>query len=62
MRCRGASLQLIMAGSKSYIPTGIFTKARFHRNPIAVVISGDGISIKTLLIPLVSRKVQRDAI
>ena len=28
MRCRGASLQLIMAGSKSYIPTAIFTKAQ----------------------------------
>ena len=56
MRCRGASLQLKMAGSKTYIPTGIFAKAPFkifHRNPIAVVISGDGISIKILLIPLV---------
>ena len=30
MRCRGASLQLIMTGSKSYIPTGIFTKAQFQ--------------------------------
>ena len=30
MRCRGASLQLIMAGSKSYFPTGIFAKARFQ--------------------------------
>ena len=29
MRCRGASLQLIVAGSKSYIP-GIFAKARFQ--------------------------------
>ena len=65
MRCRGASLQLIMAGSKSYIPTGIFAKARFHifkRNSISIVISGDGISIKILSIPQVSKKVQRDAI
>ena len=30
MRCRGASLQLIMTGSKSYFPTGIFAKARFQ--------------------------------
>ena len=30
MRCRGASLQLIVAGSKSYIPAGIFAKARFQ--------------------------------
>ena len=30
MRCRGASLQLIMTGSKSYIPNGIFAKARFQ--------------------------------
>ena len=29
MRCRGAILELIMAGSKSYIPTGIFAKAPF---------------------------------
>ena len=65
MRCRGASLQLIMAGSKSYIPTGIFAKARFRifkRNSITIVISGDGISIKILSIPQVSKKVQRDAI
>ena len=65
MRCRGASLQLIMAGSKSYIPTGIFAKARFHifkRNSISIVISGDEISIKILSIPQVSKKVQRDAI
>ena len=65
MRCRGASLQLIMAGSKSYIPTGIFAKARFHifnRNSISIVISGDGISVKILSIPQVSEKVQRDAI
>ena len=64
MRCRGASLQLIIAGSKSYIPTAIFTKAWipiFNTNSIPIVISGDGISIKTLLIPLVSKKVQRDA-
>ena len=54
MRCRGASLQLIIAGSKSYIPTGIFAKARFHifkKNSISIVISGDGISIKILSIP-----------
>ena len=65
MRCRGASLQLIIAGSKSYIPTGIFAKARFHifkRNSISIVISGDEISIKILSIPQVSKKVQRDAI
>ena len=65
MRCRGASLQLIMAGSKSFIPTGIFAKARFHifkRNSISIVVSGDGISIKILSIPQVSKKVQRDAI
>ena len=30
MRCRGASLQLIMTGSKSYIPNGIFAKAQFQ--------------------------------
>ena len=62
---RGASLQLIMAGSKSYIPTCIFTKAWFHifnRNSIPIVISGDGISIKILSILLVSKKVQRDAV
>ena len=65
MRCSGASLQLIIVGSKSYVPTGIFAKARFHifnRNSISIVISGDGISIKILLIPQVSKKVQRDAI
>ena len=65
MRCRGARLQLIIAGSESYIPTAIFTKAWFHifnTNSIPIVISGDGISIKILLIPLVSKKVQRDAI
>ena len=65
MRCSGASLQLIMVGSKSYVPTGIFAKARFHifnRNSISIVISGDGISIKILSIPQVSKKVQRDAI
>ena len=59
MRCRGASLQLIIAGSKSYIPTAIFTKAWFHifnTNSIPIVISGDGISIKILFIPLVSKK------
>ena len=65
MRCRGASLQLVIAGSKSYIPTAIVTKAWFHifnTNSIPIVISGDGIFIKILLIPLVSKKVQRDAI
>ena len=34
----------------------------FNRNSISIVISGDGISIKILLIPQVSKKVQRDAI
>ena len=65
MRCSGASLQLIMVGSKSYVPTGIFAKARFHifnRNSISIVISGDGISIKIFSIPLASKRVQRDAI
>ena len=65
MRCSRASLQLIMVGSKSYVPTSIFSKARFHifnRNSISIVISGDGISIKILWIPQVSKKVQRDAI
>ena len=65
MRCRAASLQFIMAGSKSYIPTGIFAKARLHiskRNSIPIVISGDGTSLKILLIPMNSKKVQRDAI
>ena len=65
MRCRGASLQFMMAGSKSYIPTGIFSKARLHifkRNSIPIVISGDGTSLKILLIPMNSKKVQRDAI
>ena len=50
MRWKGASLQLIMAGSNSYIWAGIFTKARFlnfSRNPIPMVIR-DGISIKIL--------------
>ena len=59
MRCRGASLQLIMAGSKSYIPTGIFAKARFHifnRNSISIVISGDGISIKNFVNPTSFKK------
>ena len=59
MRCRGASLQLIMAGSKSYIPTGIFAKARFHifnRNSISIVISGDGISIKNFINPTSFKK------
>ena len=59
MRCRGASLQLIMAGSKSYIPTGIFAKARFHifnRNSISIVISGDGISIKNFINPTIFKK------
>ena len=54
-----------MARSKSYIPTGIFSKARLHifdRNSIPIVISGDGTSLKILLIPLNSKKVQRDAI
>ena len=52
----------MMAGSKSYIPTGIFSKARLHifdRNSIPIVISGDGTSLKILLIPLNSKKVQR---
>ena len=65
MRCRGASLQFMMAGSKSYIPTGIFSNARphiFNRNSIPIVISGDGTSLKILLIPRNSKKVQRDAI
>ena len=30
MRRRGASLQLIVTGSKSYIPNGIFAKAQFQ--------------------------------
>ena len=65
MRGSGASLQLIMVGSKSYVPTGIFAKAWFHifdRNSISIVISGDGISIQILSIPQVSKKVQRDVI
>ena len=65
MRCRGASFQFMMAGSKSYFPTSIFANARFHifsRNSIPIVISGDGTSLKILLITLVSNKVQRDAI
>ena len=52
MRCSGASLQLIMVGSKSYVPTGIFAKARFHifnKNSISIVISGDGTSIKNFV-------------
>ena len=59
MRCREASLQLIMAGFKSYIPTGIFDKApvsNFKRHPMTTVISRDGISINILLIPLASKK------
>ena len=54
MRGSGASLQLIMVGSKSYVPTGIFAKARFHifnRNSISIVISGDGIFIKNFVNP-----------
>ena len=65
MRCRGASFQFMMAESKSYFPTSIFANARFHifgRNSIPIVISGDGTSLKILLITLVSNKVQRDAI
>ena len=65
MRCRGASFQFMMAGSKSYFPTSIFANARFHifsRNSIPIVISGDGTYLKILLITLVSNKVQRDAI
>ena len=48
-----------MAGSKSYIPTGIFAKARFHifnRNSISIVISGDGISIKNFINPTSFKK------
>ena len=59
MRCSGASLQLIMVGSKSYVPTGIFAKARFHifnRNSISIVISGDGISIKNFVNPTSFKK------
>ena len=65
MRCRGASLKFMMAGSKSYIPTDIFSKAPLHifnRNSIPIVISEDGTSLKILLIPLNSKKVQSDAI
>ena len=59
------TLSFMMVRSKSYIPTGIFSKARLHifdRNSIPIVISGDGTSLKILLIPLNSKKVQRDAI
>ena len=65
MRCRGASFQFMMAGSKSYFQTSTFANARFHifsRNSIPIVISGDGTSLKILLITLVSNKVQRDVI
>ena len=46
MRCRGASLQLIMAGSKSYIPTAIFTKAQSETlievpSPQVLVVMGN---------------------
>ena len=47
MRCRGASLQLIMAGSKSYIPTGIFAKTPFQiliEIPSPLLLVGVGFS------------------
>ena len=59
------TLSFMTARSKSYIPNGIFSKARLHifdRNSIPIVISGDGTSLKILLIPLNSKKVQSDAI
>ena len=62
MRCRGASLQLIMAGSKSYIPTGIFAKTPFQILIDCNQWEWDSVSIKILLIPLASKRVQRDAI
>ena len=51
MRCRGASLQLIMAGSKSYIPTAIFTKAQSETlievpSPQVLVVMGNLLNFK----------------
>ena len=54
MRCRGASLQLIMAGSKSYIPTGIFAKARFKiliEIPSPLLLVGMELFIKNFINP-----------
>ena len=65
MRYRGASLQLIMAGFNSYIPHAIYYQGpvtNFSRSPIPIGISGNWISIKNLLIPLASKRVQIDTI